>query len=108
MLLPFIFAFTFRAPVVPSTHGACTQPDFDRDGVIDSVETVEDSCGTGGCVYRLALANGTYLGTIDGKCSFVLQPRGHHLADIVTTWSLGTESVVTRYRFSGGRYRRAR
>lgn len=90
-----------------STHGTCTRPDFDGDGTIDKVEEVAGSCGTGGCVYRVSLANGRALGTIEGLCSFTVQPRRGKLADVVTTWRLGAvDSVVTRYRFDGRRYRR--
>jgi hypothetical protein len=93
---------------VPSTHGRCTLPDFDGDGVIDNVETLPHSCGTGGCVYRVSLADGTPLGTIDGLCSFELRKRPGKFADVFATWRLGVDHVVTRYRFDGRKYRATR
>jgi hypothetical protein len=99
MFAPLIFV------VAASTHGECTKPDFNGDGVIDHVDTVEDSCGTGGCVYDLSLANGRKLGRIDGLCSFKLERRKNKWADIVTWWWLGVDGVETRYRFDGRRYR---
>lgn len=88
-----------------STHGACTEPDFDGDGTIDRVEEEPDSCGTGGCVYR-AYVGERFLGTIEGQCSFTLERSHRELADVITTWRLGAdETVVTRYRFDGRRYR---
>jgi hypothetical protein len=105
MFAPLIFVVAVATPPV-STHGTCTLADFNGDGVYDTVDTVEDSCGTGGCVYDLALANGRKLGRIDGLCSFELERRKNQWADIVTIWRLGAvESVETRYRFDGRRYR---
>ena len=106
MFLPLIFVLVVPADPVASTHGPCTRPDFNGDGVYDRVDTVEDSCGTGGCVYDISLWDGTKLGRIDGLCSFTLEKRANKFPDIIGMWRLGAvESVVTRYRFDGRRYR---
>ena len=102
-----MFALIFVAFVSPSTP--CTQADLDGDGRTDEIEAVADSCGTGGCVFDVTLATGKRVGQIEGKCDFVVEPRPHGLADIVTTWELGAkERVITRYRFAGRRYRAIR
>jgi len=101
-----------RPLVAPSTHGPCTPLDFDGDGVTDRYEPVPDSCGTGGCTYDLYLVRATgdrHVGQIDGRCTFELAPRAHGLADVLARWRLGaTDTVVTRYRFDGRRYRAIR
>jgi len=92
-----------------STHGPCTELDFDGDGVADRVEEVPGSCGTGGCVYRAYLAGPAgeqFVGELEGHCAFRLEPGGQPLADVITEWRLGAaETVVTRYRFDGRAYR---
>ena len=102
--VPLLFTVLVERPVA-STHGRCAVPDFNGDGVIDRVEAVPDSCGTGGCVYDISLWNGRKLGRIEGLCSFTLERRKGKFADIVTTWRLGIDHVETRYRFDGRRYR---
>ncbi len=103
------------AALIDSLDGECPPPGIADDGQIGRFEQDFDSCGTGGCVYRVYLtaaataatgrADG-FAGTIEGRClTRVPGPRGRP-ADILTTWRLGCcESSETRYRFSRGRYR---
>jgi len=101
-----------RVAAAPSMFGPCTELDLDGDGLTDTLEAVPDSCGTGGCVFRVSFTrpSGDQLaGEIAGHCPFEIARRPHGPADVIATWRLGaTEQAVTRYRFRGHRYRELR
>lgn len=79
-------------------------PDLDGDGVPERFDTIRDTCGTGGCGYRVYI-KGHYVGEIDGF-SFATEPRaGGGPPDVHATWRLGAGwSITTRYRYAHGRY----
>jgi hypothetical protein len=95
----------------PPTTGTCAPFDLDGDGHHDALREDPDTCGTGGCVYRVFLTRpdrpDRFVGSIDAHCPIELGPaRRGALPDIVATWRLGCcEWTETRYRFSLGRYR---
>ena len=78
----------------------------------DPVDTVRDSCGTGGCVYLITVrpdgARRPIKLEIDG-CRFQRGTRrAHGIYDLVSWWRLGTDEEESRYRFDGKRFRRTR
>jgi hypothetical protein len=95
-------------PVAPAP--VCPSPslDIDGDGVADSFEPVPESCGSGGCVYRVRRSDParSVVGRVDA-CSLRLgNESSHGLRDLIAVWRLGArEAIERRLRFDGRAYR---
>lgn len=93
----------------PMPIEASPAPDLDGDGVAERFDEVPDSCGTGGCVYRVFFTSrggDRFVGEIAGHWPFEIdRRRGKAPADVIATWRLGaTESMASRYVFKRGGY----